>query len=234
MHGQLHVRHLHGDLRLAADGDDLVDRVPEGAVLAADVADVASARSGGDARQFQDLRARGEDAGVVLEPARQTERARLHLLGEQLTHPCDFVRPGVAPEVLAHHLPAQEAVPGIRGHVDRHRLAVQAGEEIGEGPGRAAVLAHHDRGDPLAHRGEGVGMLEQAAVAVAVGVDEARGQDEAFRVDDGLAGRGRKRAHLRDAVAPHAHRGRAPRRARAVDHDGIDDQQGRRQDREHG
>ena len=47
-HGELDVRDLHGELRLPADREDLVDRLPERPVLAADVADVAAAVACGD------------------------------------------------------------------------------------------------------------------------------------------------------------------------------------------
>ena len=98
-HRQLHVGDLDGELRLAADGDDLVDRVPEVAVLAPDVADVAAARGGGDLGQRPHLGAGREDARVVLEAGGKAERARLHLPLEQGAHPRELVRPRHAPEV---------------------------------------------------------------------------------------------------------------------------------------
>ena len=59
-HRELHVRDLHRDLRLAADPDDLVERRPEPAVLAADVADVAAAVSSGLLRQARSVRRSSE------------------------------------------------------------------------------------------------------------------------------------------------------------------------------
>ena len=58
----------------------------------------------------------------------------------------------------------------------------------GQGVGGAAVLAHDDGGDALAHGGERVAVAEDLPVGVAVGVDEARREHEAGAVHDTVAG----------------------------------------------
>ena len=224
MHGQLHVRDLHGQPGLAPDGDDLVDGFPEVAILTAHVADVPPARRGRDPREIDHLGRRGVDARVVFEARGQTQRARAQLALEQGAHPPHLFRRGRAAEVRAHHLVADAAVARVSGDVDGGGLPLEPREEIGQRPGRAAVLPGHDRGDPLAHRGQRIAVLEQPAIAVAVGVDEAGRQDEAARVDDGLAGKGAQVPDLYDAVAPQADRARPPRPAQAVHQDRVRDE----------
>src|SRR6476659_11242460 len=65
-HAELHVGDLDGELRLAADRDDLVDRLPEREVLAPDVADVSAAERRGDFGKGDDFTRVGVNAGVVL------------------------------------------------------------------------------------------------------------------------------------------------------------------------
>ena len=69
-HGELDVRDLDREPGLAADGDDLVDRLPEPAVLAADVAHITASIGRGHPGQLDDLSGGRVDSGRILEPAR--------------------------------------------------------------------------------------------------------------------------------------------------------------------
>ncbi len=88
--GQLEVGDLDRQGGLAADRQDLVDRLPEVAVLAADVADVAAAAGGGHAGQRDHLVGGRVDPRVVLETRAQAEGAGIHLPRQQLAHALDF------------------------------------------------------------------------------------------------------------------------------------------------
>ncbi len=117
---------------------------------------------------------------------------------------------------------------GERGQVDRRRLLVEAGEELAERQLRVAVLTHHRGGDPLADGGQGVGVVEERRVGVAVGVDEAGRQDHPGGLDHRLVRRRPDLADLGDAVARDADAGAAGRAAGAVHHRRAGDHPGRR------
>ena len=137
VHGELDVRDLHRDLRLAADAQDLVDRLPEVAVLAADVADVAAAVAAATFARSTTSGARGVDAGVVLEAGGEAERARLHARARRSARICSTSAGGrLAAEVLAHHVAAERAVADVGGDVDRGRRLSEAREEVGQRAGR--------------------------------------------------------------------------------------------------
>ena len=92
-------------------------------------------------------------------------------------------------------------MPGVRREVERGGAGIEPGEEILERELRSAVLAHHHRRDPLAHRRQRVAMLFQLVVGVAVGVDEAGGEGETGAVDEPVVAFGLHVAHRDDAVA---------------------------------
>src|SRR5438874_11209844 len=112
-HGELHVRYLDGQPRLAANRDDLVDGLPLRSVLAPDVADVSPARSRCDLRERHHFRRRRVDAGIVFESGRETERASSHLGTEQFLHAAHFLGRRRSFEVVAHHLMPDGPVTGV-------------------------------------------------------------------------------------------------------------------------
>jgi hypothetical protein len=73
----------------------------------------------------------------------------------------------------------------------------------------AAVHADDDRRDALAHRGERGAILKEAAIVMAVRVDESGRQCQSAGVDNGLAIRQFERADCNDALAHDAHRAAA-------------------------
>ena len=181
---------LHRHSGLLADPDDLLHRLPEPAVLAAQVAEVAAARIGGHPGQRHHLFRRRIDPGVVLETGAEAERPGGEVRFEKARHPGDLVRSRLAAEIVFHHQPPKGVVARVAGHVHGRRGGLEAGAKIGQRVVRAAVLPHHQGGDPLAHRGGGVEPLEEVAVGVAVGVDEPRREHEAARIDHGVSGPG--------------------------------------------
>ena len=67
-------------------------------------------------------------------------------------------------------------------------------------------------------------MLEQSAIMVAVGVDEAGREDQPVRVDDAIVRVARPMTDCVDAAVDDPNLGVARRRAGAVDDPGIDDE----------
>ena len=229
LHRELHVRDFDRDLRLAADAHELVDRGPEVAVLAADVADVAAAVARRFLRELDDLLARRVDARVVLEAGGEAERARFHAVLHAQAHLLEFLRGRVAPVVvLAHRVHAQVPVPDEGRDVDRDRRLLDPVEQLAHRVGHRAILPRDDGRDALAHDRRRVGHVEQAFFVVAVHVDEAGREHEAPGVDDDLAALRLERADLDDPVAVDPHRTRPRGTARAVDDRGVHDQRGRR------
>ncbi len=229
LHCKLHVRDLHRDLRLAADSHDLVERGPELAVLAADVADVTATVACGFLREIDDLLARRIDARIVFQAGGEAERASLHAVFHAQAHLLEFFRRRVAPVVvLAHRVDAQVSVPDEGRDVDRDRRLFHPLEQLAHRVGHGTVLARDDRRHALAHDRRRVAHLEQALLVVAVHVDEAGRERETLRVDDGLAAFRLERADFDDPVAVDADGAGARGAARAVDDRGIHDQRGRR------
>ena len=228
-HRELHVGHLHRHVCDAADRDQLVERRPELAVLAADVADVAAARRAGHLRKLEHLARSREDAGVVLEAGRQTNGAGSHLLAQQPLHAIDFAVRRDPLEVVAHHAASERAVSGIGGDVDRRRLRIEPCEERGERQLRLAVLADHDGRDALADRRKRVPAIEDAAVVMAVRVDEAWGKREPARVDHAVRGSGVPAADRLDRPVHDPHVRAARRRSRAIENHHVGDDHGLRE-----
>ena len=69
-------------------------------------------------------------------------------------------------------------MPRHAGNIYRGRRRLETRVKIPQGKLRFPVLADHDRGDPLARDGGGIEVLQQAAVAMAVHVDETGRQRE--------------------------------------------------------
>jgi len=118
-------------VRVAADGDDLIDRLPLGSVFTADVADVASAGGCRDLGERDDLGWRGIDPGVVLETGRKPERTGGHLGAQEILHLADFVGGRRSFEVVTHHLMPDRAVTDIGRHVHGSRLGTKPLEVLG-------------------------------------------------------------------------------------------------------
>src|SRR5438552_6304984 len=213
-HRELRVRELNRQTCPPADLDQLVDRGPEMAVLAPDVADVAAAVTGGDARQCDELVRRGIDPRVVLEAARETERASRHLSVEQRGHVLHFSGRCLALEVVSKNQGAQPAMADVGRYVHGRGSLLDLGEPIGERKVRPSILADDDGRDALAHGAECVALVAQAPVMMAVRVDEPRSKHEPARIDDGITGARREVANLPNDGAddPNVHStGGAPR-----------------------
>ena len=118
---------------------------------------------------------------------------------------------------------------GVRGHVHRRGGRFQRGEEVCDRERRSSVLPDHDGRDALAHGGQRGQLDQEAAVVVAVGVDETRGEYQSGGVVDVVAvGRRRSFAgsvgrHLGDRAANDAHRSGESGAAGAVDDGGAAD-----------
>jgi hypothetical protein len=132
----------------------------------------------------------------------------------------------VAPEVLPHHGITHGVVADVAGDVHPRRRLLQAAEERGQGVGRSTVLTHDDRSDPLAHYGQGVAVLEDVAVGMAVGVDEAGREHQSGAVHDPIVSPRLYCADFHDAVSLDPDARRPPVGARAVEHGGVDDKGG--------
>ena len=131
-HRELHVRDLHGHLRDAPDRDQLIERLPEVAILAPHVADVPATHATGDLRELEHLRGRGENSGIVLQPSREAERAGGHFFGDELPHARQFGVGGRALEVVAKDVTANCAMADVRRDVYRRWLTVESREKLDE------------------------------------------------------------------------------------------------------
>ena len=210
-HGELHVRHLHGHVRHTADREQLVERLPEVAVLTPHVADVPPAHGADVLRDLQYFVPAREDSGVVLESRRQTERPSRHLLAHERAHAPDFVRRRDALEIVAHHARPDHPMSHIGRDIDRGRLRVDARENRGERILRPAILPGHDRRDTLRYHGQRFAVRREAAVVVAVRVDESGRERQSLRVDDAITRDARQRADGIDPSVHDAHVGDARR-----------------------
>ena len=93
-------------------------------------------------------------------------------------------------------------MPGIRRDVDRDRLARRGVRTVDGEIRSAAILPDDDRRHALADHRERVARGVEAAIVMAVRVDEARRQREAVGIDDAFARRsGRELADGDNAVA---------------------------------
>ncbi len=125
-------------------------------------------------------------------------------------------RGGEAVQVLALVLP----VPVLEGAVEPgdhpgHQLALVGGQ----GRHADAVLAQHVQGDPLPGLHGDVGLAQGGQIAVGVGVQEARADDQARTVDLLCAPQAPRRLDGGDAAALDGQVGR-PTRGTAAVHQG--------------
>ena len=225
LHREFQVRHLHRHAGLAAEQDDLVDRVLEPTVLAPDVADIATPGVRCDLCQRQHLGRVRVDAGFVLEARGEPERAGAELLLQQRRHFCHLRRGGHAPEILAHDEVAQRVVAGIGRDVDGGRRRFELGEELRERVRRAAVLADDHGRDALAHDRQRVRVREDVVVGVAVGVDEPGREHLPLAVDDRVARAARDGADGRDDAVRDPDGTRERGRTRTIDDGNVGNDQ---------
>jgi hypothetical protein len=118
-------------------------------------------------------------------------------------------------------------VAGHQGEVERGRIGAARGEIRRDGPRGIAIGSEDDGGDALRDLrfGERIGF--EAVGGVIVDVDEAGGEDEAFGVDDLVAGlRLEIGGDGDDAVAGDADVEFAERGAGAVGDLGVEDEDG--------
>ena len=224
LHRELHVGDLDRDLGFPADADDLVDGLEERAILAPHVADVASADPGGDARERDELLGLGVDPRIVLETAREPQRAGFEILPQQLGHLLDLGFGRRTAVVVTHDRAAEAAVARVRRDVHRGRRGADLGIERGEREPGAPVLTHDDRRDPLAHDRRRLPCREKAAVVMAVCVDEARREHEPAPLDHAVA-RGRlELADVDDDAVADPDGAVVRGRARPVDDRDIDEE----------
>jgi len=137
----------------------------------------------GDARERDELVGRGVDPWVVLEAARETERAGRHLAVEQRSHVLHLGGRRLSLEVVSHDHVAQPAVTHVGRDVHGRRSLLHASEPIGEREARPSVLTDDDGRDALAHGAECAALGGEAAVMMAVCVDETGSEDEATSVN---------------------------------------------------
>ena len=101
---------MHGELRLAPDPDQLVDRLGEAVVLVTHVTCVPATVRRSDARQCDHLFGSGIDPRHVFESGIETQRSRTHIRVDERRHGFDLFRGRLAREVLAHHGETDAAV----------------------------------------------------------------------------------------------------------------------------
>ena len=180
----LHVRDLDGDAGAAPDVDRLASTRRQPRSLRRGrgwnrgrryglIADASAANSAGWR----------VEAGVVLEAARQPDGAVLHRALHERSHHGDLAVGRRALEVGAEHEAAHRAVPDAGGDVDGRPRSLDPLEEVGDGQVAAAVLADQRGGDALLHLARGVGVIHEAAIRMAVHVDEPGRHDAAGGID---------------------------------------------------
>ncbi len=256
--GDLEVPHLDRDLRLARDGEGLVERLADLLRLAADVARVEAVVARGHFRQRDQLRRLGEAARLVDEAGRDAERALLHRSLDQRLHPGQLLFVGL------HVLHPQHGAAHLR-RADQHRL-VDAGPrssqpaevagQIGPVDGQPVLLQPvgalvnpggvHRRGrdalsgqlggDALADLALLARVDQRVQLALAEQIDEARRDREVVQLEAALRFCAREIAHRCDAVAADADVGAEPGRPGAVDDAaaGEDQIEGRAEKQDHG
>ncbi len=183
-------------------------------------ADAAIARD--DLAEIAEFGRFGIDAGHIFEAIGNTEGAQLQFAVELRCHASEPGRVKMMHRIRHPGRAPQRAVSGEQGDVDVDRRAVDGVHpafrvEIPADPRAFPILAERHRGH--AHRQEScVGIVQR--VAMAVHVDEARGEQAAFARDDArgrsaaLAGR---RGDPGDPIARNEDIGEPQRRTRPID-----------------
>src|SRR5579871_4700193 len=224
----LDVRVLDGDVGAFTNGDFLVERGEALIAFVANVGHVEAAMRGRDSCFGDDFVGGTVARDVVFEPGGEADGAFIHGLLGELRHFGDFVGCRDAAKILAHDLIADSGVAGHHRNVERGRIGAPRGEIRRDGPWRITVGAEDDGGDALRDLrfGERIGF--EAVGGVIVNIDEAGREDEAFGVDDLVAGLGLEICgDGDDAVAGDAQVGFSERRAGAVGDFGVDDEDAR-------
>ena len=178
--------HLDRQVGFLADPDDLLDGFPEETVLAADVADVGATVGGRHAGKFHHFFSGREGTGVVLEPGRESQRAGLQFLAEQIRHLLHLLGRRLALVVVSHDLGSQRPVTGVGRDVDSDGRGLEVAEQHRQRVPLASVLTDDDGCDALADRSQRFRNSEQLVVVVTVDIDEAGRQDQTVRVDDSV------------------------------------------------
>ncbi len=93
-------------------------------------------------------------------------------------------------------------MPDARCDVDGGPRSLHPLEEVGDGQIAATVLADQRGGDALLHLARGLGVIDEAAIRVAVHIDEPGRHDAAGGIEHLLARpRGQLRGDFDDGVA---------------------------------
>jgi hypothetical protein len=139
------MRDLGGQLRLAGDSDQLVERFEGVVFFVSNMADIKAAVAGRRPRDRDHLFRRGVVSGIVLQPRRQPERARFHLGLHEGRHLRDLLRGRGSLVVLAEHGMANRSVPDKACDIQRDLFLPDIRKPRGERQMRAAVLPDNRR-----------------------------------------------------------------------------------------
>ena len=239
--------HFRGNVGALGHREHLVERGDDLVRLGTLVRDVDAAMLPRDLRELDNLVGRRESPRHVLQRCAHPESALLHRLRHQRFHLIDFSGGGGALR-LADHVAPQAARADKRADVERGAVALEPREVFAE---RAEVERHleavelrlrgfrerivqrRDRrsfagdlgGDALGDLAGGARVGQHVELRLAEHVDEARRDDEVGGIDAGLRLAAIEPADRGDAIAGDADVGAIPRRAAAIDHAAIGDQQ---------
>ena len=178
---------LDRELCFAPDREDFVDRLPEPAILAADVTDVPPALGSCNLGQLQHFAAIGVDPRIVFQPGGEPQRTSVEFTLEQHTHRVHLERRRRALEIASHNCVTNRPVPRVKGHVYRAWRGRERIHRRRQRHGMPAILPGDDCGDPLAHDGQCAAVGQESIVVMAVRVNEARRQHATTAVDHRIA-----------------------------------------------
>ena len=243
------VRYHHRHLERAPDQAGFFDRLRDLVVFVAHVSDVETVELGERTAHFYDLlggrarRRRVRGAGRNPDCARGERfvrhRAHFRHLGGgggavepvHRRHPersvshkaCGIDRGGMRLKLVAIGAETRKPEP-LAAAVEEieRRCGGAIGRRVRE---TDATIAGNDRGDALTDFWRHVGVRQQHAVVVRVGVDESGSGDHPRRIDLGIRGCPLECADLRDHARAHADLALKARGARTVDDGGVADDQ---------
>ena len=109
--------------------------------------------------------------------------------GHRELHVRDFDRKAACSPDLYRPIDRLPEVTILASDVADVPAAERRRKEVRERKGRFSVLTHDHRGDPLADRGQSIRALEDVAVRVRVGIDEARSERQPGVDDERRPGR---------------------------------------------
>src|SRR5881628_1424773 len=146
---RLDVAHLHRELRLAADGDRLGDRIEQRRALATDVARIERALPAcADARELDDLGRGRVGAGRVDQSGGHSPGAGLDGVGEGALHRHQLAGRRLAPRET-HRGNAQRAVADELDDVDRRPAGIEGVEILTDRAPAKVQAARQIRGEAL-------------------------------------------------------------------------------------